>query len=52
MGFTFVYRQQDETGAPVSAIVRAYMIARSILNLEAIWKKLIFWNKDHSRKTS
>ncbi|WP_028387863.1 NAD-glutamate dehydrogenase [Legionella fairfieldensis] len=40
MGFTFVYRQQDETGAPVSAIVRAYMIARSVLNLETIWKEI------------
>ncbi|MBA2651570.1 MAG: NAD-glutamate dehydrogenase [Tatlockia sp.] len=40
MGFTFVYRQQDETGAPVSAIVRAYIIARSVLNLGAIWKEI------------
>ncbi|MBA2656877.1 MAG: NAD-glutamate dehydrogenase [Tatlockia sp.] len=40
MGFTFVYRQQDETGAPVSAIVCAYMIARSVLNLENIWKEI------------
>ncbi len=40
MGFTFVYRMQDETGAPVSAIVRAYMIARTILNLEAIWEDI------------
>ncbi|CDZ78254.1 NAD-specific glutamate dehydrogenase [Legionella massiliensis] len=40
MGFTFVYRQQDETGAPVSAIVRAYMIARSVLDLETIWKEI------------
>ncbi|KTD17149.1 NAD-glutamate dehydrogenase [Legionella jordanis] len=36
MGFTFVYRLQDETGAPVSAIVRAYMIARSIMDLEKV----------------
>lgn len=40
MGFTFVYRLQDETGAPVSAIVRAYMITRSVLNLESIWKQI------------
>ncbi|KTD20280.1 NAD-glutamate dehydrogenase [Legionella lansingensis] len=40
MGFTFVYRLQDETGAPVSAIVRAYMIARSILNLESIYDEI------------
>lgn len=40
MGFTYVYRLQDETGASVAAIVRAYMIARSVLNLEAIWKQI------------
>ncbi len=40
MGFTFIYRLQDETGAPVSAIVRAYLITRSILNLDDIWKKI------------
>lgn len=40
MGFTYVYRLQDETGAPVSAIVRAYMITRSVLDLESIWKQI------------
>ncbi|MCC5792528.1 MAG: NAD-glutamate dehydrogenase [Legionellaceae bacterium] len=40
MGFAFVYRLQDETGAPVSAIVRAYMIARTILDIENIWKQI------------
>ncbi len=40
MGFTYVYRLQDETGAPVSAIVRAYMIARTVLDLESIWKQI------------
>ncbi|MBI2786626.1 MAG: NAD-glutamate dehydrogenase, partial [Legionella longbeachae] len=40
MGFTYVYRLQDETGAPVSAIVRAYMIARNVLNLESVWKQI------------
>lgn len=40
MGFTFVYRLQNETGAPVSAIVRAYMIARTILDMEAVWKQI------------
>jgi len=40
MGFTYVYRLQDETGAPVSAIVRAYMITRNVLNLESIWKQI------------
>ena len=40
MGFTYVYRLQDETGAPVSAIVRAYMITRTVLNLESFGNKL------------
>jgi glutamate dehydrogenase len=40
MGFTYVYRLQIETGAPISAIVRAYMITRSVLNLESIWKQI------------
>lgn len=40
MGFTFIYRLQDETGAPVSAIVRAYMITRSVLNMEEIWQQI------------
>ncbi len=40
MGFTYVYRLQDETGAPVSAIVKAYMITRNILSLESIWKQI------------
>ena len=40
MGFTYVYRLQDETGAPVSAIVRAYMITRNVLDLESIWKQI------------
>ncbi len=40
MGFTFVYRMQEETGAPVSAILRAYMIARKVLSIESIWSKL------------
>lgn len=40
MGFTFIYRMQDETGAPVSAIVRAYMIARTVLNIDGVLKKI------------
>jgi glutamate dehydrogenase len=34
VGFAFIYRLQDETGAPKSAIVRAYLIARTIFSLE------------------
>lgn len=40
MGFTYVYRLQDETGAPVSAIVRAYMITRTVLDLDSVWKQI------------
>ncbi len=40
MGFTFVYRLQDETGAPVSAVVRAYMIARTIFDMDSIWVEI------------
>jgi len=40
MGFSFVYRMQDETGAPVSAVVRAYIITRTILNMDVIWKQI------------
>jgi len=34
MGFTFIYRLQDETGAPPSAIVTAYLIARNVLKID------------------
>ena len=40
MGFTFVFRLQDETGASVAAIVRAYMITRAVLDLEYAWKEI------------
>jgi len=40
VGFSFVYRMHDETGAPVSAIVRAYIIARAVLNMETIWNDI------------
>lgn len=40
VGFAFVYRLQDETGAPISAILRAYMVARTILNMEEIWNQI------------
>ena len=40
MGFSFVYRLHDETGAAVASIVRAYLIARSLLNMDTVWKSL------------
>lgn len=33
MGITFVYQMQDETAAPVSAIVRAWACAKTIFNV-------------------
>jgi glutamate dehydrogenase len=40
MGFSFIYRMQDETGAPVSAIVRAYIISRSVFHMDDIWAQI------------
>lgn len=40
MGFGFVYRLQTETGAPVPAIIRAYIIARSIFDMDKVWKNI------------
>ncbi len=40
MGFNFIYRLEEETGAPVTAIARAYMITRAVFNMGAIWQKL------------
>lgn len=37
MGFGFVYRLQNETGSSIPNIVRAYVIARDILDLDTIW---------------
>jgi glutamate dehydrogenase len=39
-GFSFVHRLQDETGAPISAVVRAAMIARSLLDMDLAWSKI------------
>lgn len=40
MGFAFVHRMTDETSASVASIVRAYLIVRSVLGLEAILAKI------------
>jgi glutamate dehydrogenase len=39
-GFGFVYRLQGETGASIPSIVRAYIIARSVLGMETIWAEI------------
>lgn len=51
MGFGFIYRLQDETGAPVSAIVSAYIIARSILDMDGIWQQIQALDKQIGVKT-
>lgn len=40
MGVTFTYRLQDETGASVHEIVRAYMVARKVFNLPELWAEI------------
>lgn len=40
VGFGFVYRLKDETGAPTSAILRAYLIAKHIFSFDAIWEQI------------
>lgn len=40
MGFTFLYRMQDETGASVATVARAYMVTRKVINLESIWQQI------------
>ncbi|MCX7125027.1 MAG: NAD-glutamate dehydrogenase, partial [Gammaproteobacteria bacterium] len=37
MGITFVHRMQDETGAEISSIVRAFIVASAIFNVEDIY---------------
>lgn len=37
MGFGFAYRLHTETGVLLPAIVRAYIIAREILDLDSLW---------------
>lgn len=40
VGISFVYRLKDETGAPTSAIIRAYLIAKHIFSLEDMWAQI------------
>ena len=40
MGFSFIYRLKDETGASTASIVRAYMIARSVLGVDLVWQQI------------
>lgn len=40
MGFSFIYRLVDETGASSASAVRAYLIARSVLGMDLIWPQI------------
>lgn len=40
MGFTFIYRLSDETGAPTAAVVRAYAVAREVFGLRELWNDI------------
>lgn len=40
MGLSFVYQMQDETGAPVTAVVRAYVAAKEIFNVMAVHESI------------
>ena len=40
MGFNFVYRMQEETGATVAEIANSYTISCAVFELEDFWKKI------------
>ncbi|OGT47023.1 MAG: NAD-glutamate dehydrogenase [Gammaproteobacteria bacterium RIFCSPHIGHO2_12_FULL_41_15] len=40
MGMLFCYQMHDETGAPLSAIVRAYAVSKSIFRMDATFKEI------------
>jgi len=40
MGFNFVHRMQEETGATVAEIANSYMMSCAIFELETFWKKI------------
>ncbi|TYK66769.1 NAD-glutamate dehydrogenase [Colwellia echini] len=40
MGFNFVYRMQEETGASVAEIANCYTVASAIFELEEFWHKI------------
>ncbi|MFU8896426.1 MAG: NAD-glutamate dehydrogenase [Gammaproteobacteria bacterium] len=40
MGSVFAFRMQDETGADVAAVARAFSIAREVFEIRAIWEAI------------
>src|SRR5256885_14449771 len=39
-GSTFVFRLHEETGAPPSAIARAYTVAREVFGMRPEWREI------------
>ena len=40
MTFSFIFRMQHETGAAVSDIVRCYIIAREVMDMDTTWQQI------------
>ncbi len=40
MGFTFIYRTEDETGASVAAIVKAFTMAAGLFEMDKLWSSI------------
>jgi len=40
MGSTFVHRLMEETGAKPAEVVRAYLVARTVFGLDAVWTRI------------
>lgn len=41
MGINFVERMQRETGASMAFVIRAYIVARDIFQMESIWQQIM-----------
>jgi glutamate dehydrogenase len=40
MGMNYVFRIQEETGAPVDEIANAYAVTKGIFDMESLWEKI------------
>lgn len=40
MSFSFIVRMQDETSSTIDDIVRCYIIAREIMDMDEVWKQI------------
>jgi glutamate dehydrogenase len=52
MGPSFVLRAQEDTGAKVEQIARAYTIAREAFDMRPLWQQVESTNKSPSKSTS